>query len=114
MRTTNWKSGSWNFICDVCGFKRKSDDGAERWDGLWVCRPSVNPGCWETRHPQELIRPIADNAKLPWTRPEPADQFISVTFTNSGYCSPTGGYCQADYAEADCAVVGNVNGALIP
>lgn len=42
-----------------------------------VCRPSIKPGCWEPRHPQELIRPIPDDPKLPWTRPEPADRWVT-------------------------------------
>ena len=25
---------------------------------------------WETRHPQEFIRPVKDNHPLPWTRPD--------------------------------------------
>jgi len=28
---------------------------------------------WEPRHPQEMIRPIPDQNKLPWTRPEGTD-----------------------------------------
>lgn len=114
MKTNFFESGNWNFICEVCGFKRKATEGVERWDGFMVCKPTIKKGCWEMRHPQDLIRPIPDQQKLPWTRPEASDQFISVTMTNSGYCSPMGQYCQADYMEADCATVGNLNGALIP
>lgn len=68
---------------------------------------------WEMRHPQDLIRPIPEQQKLPWTRPEPADQFISVTYSVMG-CSVEGQLSQADYGEADCAVVGNVDGARVP
>lgn len=114
MRRPWFTSGDWNFICEVCGFKRKASEGVERWDGLMVCAPSVKKGCWETRHPQDLIRPIPDQQKLPWTRPEPADQFISVTFNNGGYCSFDGYYAQADYGEADCMTVGQVNVLTIP
>ncbi|SRR5260221_14211184 len=77
MKFTWWKSGSWNTICDVCGFKFKAEDLKLRWDGLQVCRDD-----WEIRHPQELIRPIQDQNKLPWTRPEAIDTFIT------GICTP--------------------------
>lgn len=108
-----WKSGQWNAICDVCGFKRKSNELTARWDGLMVCTESISPGCWERRHPQELIRPIPDQNKLPWTRPETEDQFIQTNFTNTASCTPMGMLGQADYGTADCAIVGNVSGGLI-
>ena len=76
MRNTWWKSGQFNALCDVCGKKFKSVELKQRWDGLMVCQVD-----WETRHPQELIRPVQDQNKLPWTRPEPPDQFISVTYS---------------------------------
>lgn len=112
-----YKSGSWNALCDVCGFKRKSDQLIERWDGMMVCRPSVAKGCFETRHPQELIRPIPDQKPLPWTNPEPADVYwvdadsYDQTLVNT--CSVLGHLCQADFMEADCAVVDHINGGLI-
>ena len=78
MKFTWWRSGSWNTICDVCGHKYKAEDLQQRWDGLMVCHQD-----WEIRHPQELIRPIQDQAKLPWTRPEPPDKFIEQTYDPS-------------------------------
>lgn len=72
MKSTWWKSGDWNAICDVCGFKMKASTLKLRWDGLMVC-----PQDWEIRHPQELIRPIPDQSKLPWTRPEATDTFVN-------------------------------------
>jgi len=68
MRTTWYKSGQWNAICAVCGFKFKNTELSQRWDGLYVCRDD-----WEIRHPQEMIRPIPDQNQVPWTRPD-ADQ----------------------------------------
>lgn len=105
MRQTWYRSGDWNAICDVCGFKFKNTALKKRWDGLMVCDED-----WEQRHPQELIRPIADQNKLPWTRPEGSDQFITLTYNPSilQYCTVTGQLCLADYATADCAIVGNI------
>ena len=71
MRKTWFENGDWNAICDECGFKFKAKDLKKRWDGAMVCSRD-----FETRHPQELIRPISDQQKLPWTRPEGTDQFI--------------------------------------
>jgi hypothetical protein len=112
-----YKSGEWNAICDVCGFKRKSSELTERWDGMMVCKLSVKPGCFETRHPQELIRPPKGERKLPWTRPESPDTYWH---TLSGYndvsnqCNPMSAYSQAEYAAADCTNVGEyIDGSLI-
>lgn len=38
---------------------------------------------WEIQHPQERIRPIPDQVKLPWTRPESTDVFIGPNYTNT-------------------------------
>lgn len=114
MRKTWWKSGDWNALCDQCGFKRKSEELIKRWDGLMVCRPTVKPGCWELRHPQELIRPIPDMQPLPWTRPEPEDQFISNDLNPFTGCTALSILSQADYGQANCATVDNVNGGLVP
>lgn len=77
-----WSVGEWNALCDQCGMKRKSDQLQERWDGMMVCKPTIKVGCWEPRHPQELIRPIPDNYAVPWTRPEPADQFVESSLSD--------------------------------
>lgn len=85
--------GSWNAICDRCGRKFKAYQLRRTWDGLMVCADD-----WETRHPQELIRGVKDTQKLPWTKPEAADQFIPVC-TIWGRTNITG------LATAGCAIV---------
>lgn len=64
----------YNAICDSCGWKRKSTEMRQRWDGLMVCRDT----CWESRHPMDFYRTRNDTHKLPWTRPEPSDTFTEV------------------------------------
>lgn len=65
--------GEWNAICQVCGFQRKSSTMRRRWDGKMVCEQD-----WEPRHPQEFIKPAGPDPKpLPWTSPEPPDQFLN-------------------------------------
>lgn len=68
-------SGKWKMICDVCGFEYYNDDMKERWDGAWVCRKD-----FETRHPQEFGRTINDKQSVPYSRPEPTDNFIDVPY----------------------------------
>jgi len=77
MGRTYAKKGDWNAICDVCGFKYKASQLRPRWDGLRVCAED-----WETRHPSDLYRaPMGIESQVPWTRPEPAEATIDVTFT---------------------------------
>ena len=66
-----YKSGSWNAVCQVCGFTHKSDELKRRWDGLMVCVDD-----FELRNPQDLIRPPKDDSSVPWSSPE---QYIYLT-----------------------------------
>ena len=68
-----FESGKWLVICDVCGFRKKSDEVLKRWDGLIVCKED-----YETRHPQDFIRAIKEDTSVPFTRPEPTDTFVTV------------------------------------
>lgn len=97
MKFTWWKSGSWNTLCDRCGFKFKAEDLREEWDKLMVCKD-----CWELRHPQELIRPIQDQNKLPWTRPEGSHVFLTL----SNGCTAIGMQGVAGVGVAGCMIVG--------
>lgn len=75
---TYYKHGSWNAICDVCGFKYKAEQLKLRWDGLMVCNSD-----WEMRNPQDLIRIPKEDPSVPWTRPGEDD-------VNLWACSITG------------------------
>jgi hypothetical protein len=66
--------GKWNAICDRCGFKRKNDQLRKEWTGLMVCADT----CWESKHPQLMLRVPEDNPSVPWARTEPADTFVEV------------------------------------
>lgn len=70
-----YKPGTWNALCDVCGFKHKSDELKKRWDGLMVCKHD-----WEPRHPQDLLRVPREQISVPWTRPQPEDVFTDVSY----------------------------------
>lgn len=87
----NWSyvSGDWWIICDVCSQKVKASKTRERWDGFRVCK-----GCWEPRHSLDFIRARNDRISVPFSRPQPADQFASTSYVtiyiDEGYFEYTG------------------------
>jgi hypothetical protein len=83
--------GSWNVICDSCGFKKKSYQVRKRWDGLIVCADT----CWETDHPQKYLRVHGDVIAPPFVRPDPDPTYRTVCwlFDTAAY---------ADLGVADC------------
>ena len=74
-----YKPGCWNVICDVCGWKFKSDEVRERWDNLIVCKQD-----WETDHPQKYIRSRSDPKPVPFVRNEPEPIEIVVPYRDGG------------------------------
>ena len=55
--------GSYNVVCDECGFKFKASELRRRWDGAMV-----DDACFESRHPQDFIRAKKDSNVLPFIR----------------------------------------------
>ena len=78
MSTTSYKPGDWCAVCDVCGFEFMASQLKKRWDNVMVCDKD-----FELRHPQELLRGKKERISPPWTRPEPADVFITVDYVAS-------------------------------
>jgi hypothetical protein len=70
-----YDKGDWIADCDVCGRKYKASQLQQRWDGLYCCHQD-----WEIRQPQDFVRGVPDNQLAPWTRPEPSDNFIPITY----------------------------------
>lgn len=70
-----WTVGTWNVICDVCGFRYKANQVKQRWDGLIVCDAD-----FEERHPSDLFRAREEKTGVPFTRPEPTDTFVAVDY----------------------------------
>jgi hypothetical protein len=68
---TYYRRGSWNAWCQKCGLKFKAEDVHEQWDGLKVCYK-----CHDDRHPQDLIRGVADQQAVAWASPEQPDIFV--------------------------------------
>lgn len=94
-----YKHGSWNVLCDVCGFKRKAEDVRKNWKGLFVCADS----CWEPRHPQDFLRGVEEKAAPDFIRNEPEDTFTDVCWIwqRSAY---------AGLGSAGCMVAGYTTG----
>ncbi len=65
------RSGDWNVICDLTGRKLKASQVVERWDGMIVDKRSV-----EDRHPQDFLRGVKDDQRVPFSRPEQTEVFL--------------------------------------
>jgi hypothetical protein len=91
LELSTYINGSYNVICDRCGFKYKHFELRKEWTGLMVCNK-----CWETRHPQDFVRGVADQQAVPISRPESTDVFL---------CSSSSGV--AGRAIAGCALPNN-------
>jgi hypothetical protein len=73
-----YKQGSYNAVCQVCGFYFKAEEIKKRWDGVLACEKD-----FEHRHPQDFIRARKDGKPLPFVSPEPADTFVTVNYVAS-------------------------------
>jgi hypothetical protein len=74
-----YKPGVWNAVCDVCGFKHKSDQLTKRWDGKMVCKAD-----FETRHPADLFRAPIESSSIVWSRREVETYLTSNLTTYAG------------------------------
>ena len=73
------KIGSFNVICDYCGFKFKAEDVRKTWDGLYACKKDWNP-----RQPQDFVRGVPDDQSTPFSRPEADDNFLTTNEVTPG------------------------------
>lgn len=97
MPGTYFSSGKWNIICDVCGFKFKSNEVKRRWDGLIVCQND-----FEHDHPQKFIRVKADGLPVSPIRERPEEVFAA-------FCDVYTIQSVADVGTADCMLAGYYN-----
>lgn len=74
-RGWEWKSGDHWVVCDVCSKQTRASSIRKRWDGLLVC-----PEDFEHRHPQDLIKVRKEDTSVPFSRVEPADQFVVMNY----------------------------------
>jgi hypothetical protein len=86
---TWFKSGSWNAVCDVCGFRFKADKLKRRWDNLMVCEQD-----YEMDHPQKYIRVRETGIAAPFIREDNSTlEYVCYIYGKQAY---------ADVGEADC------------
>lgn len=67
--------GDFRVICDFSGFKSWRSECVKTWDGFLVRREFV--GSEQSRHPQEFVRGVPENSRLPDPRPEQTDVFVA-------------------------------------
>lgn len=94
MRKTKWP-GNWKVACHRCGFWYPSSDIRREWTGILAC-----PSCFETRHPQTLIKIKGETAVPTFVSKDPTD-------TTVGYCSIVSSSGYAGLATAGCMQAGN-------
>ena len=91
-----FKLGSWNAICDVCGFQYKAEELRKNWKGLYVCSKD-----FESRHPQEYLRVSKETTGVSWAQYDLTDTpYFCYIWDNSNYVG---------MATVGCAVVGPVS-----
>jgi hypothetical protein len=83
-----FKLGEWLVACDRCGFKRYASQVVRTWDGLYVCSPSIKPGCFETRHPLDFQRAVKDDTSVEFVRDRPTDVYITVPDIDCSLVTP--------------------------
>lgn len=86
--------GEWNFYCQLCGRKAKSSTAVRTWDGFYVCAHHK-----EVRNPQDRLRGVRENFKLPWYAPNPVPAPLLI-------CSVQGSTAVAGLAVAGCMIPG--------
>lgn len=97
MKKNHYVSGEFNVTCDVCSRKIKASDAKQRWDGFIVC-----PDDFETRQPQDFVKPRQDKITVPFTRPIPPFVSTGVVYI----CTPEGRTAITNYAVAGCSIAG--------
>lgn len=65
-------------ICDASGFECKLSELVRQWDGAMVL-----PRFLDQRHPQDFVTGRRESV-LPYTRPEPADVFVTTNQVTPG------------------------------
>jgi len=99
----SYVSGQWNFTCDLCGKLEKSGKAMKTWDGRYVCSRHR-----EVRNPQDFVRGVKDDQTVPWSRPEPPDQFITIQ------CTMQSNNAIPSYGVPGCMIPSYVNTAFTP
>jgi len=96
MKKIGWPGHGWKVTCHRCGVQYPSTEIQKEWTGLLVCG-----SCFETRHPQTLIKVRGEKAFPTFvSKDADPDNYTGVCdiTTSSGY---------AGLGTADCMQAGN-------
>jgi hypothetical protein len=52
-------------ICQRCSFRYQAHQLRKEWTGFMVCEY-----CYDPRHPQDYVKAVPDDMRVPYTRPE--------------------------------------------
>ena len=104
-----YKSGEFNFTCDLCGRKEKSGRAMFTWQGLYVCKHHR-----EARNPQDFLRGVKDNQTTPWSRPWQPPLCDTTSFPFTSYCTLQSRNAIPGFALPGCATPSYVNTAFYP
>jgi len=96
MKKIGWPGHGWKVTCHRCGIQYPSTEIQKEWTGLLVCGT-----CFETRHPQTLIKVRGEKAFPTFVS---KDSDITV-----GICNVATNSAFADLGTADCMQADKVN-----
>lgn len=72
--------------CFKCGLEYRWSEFRKEYDsGAYVCR-----SCFDSRHPQDLVRGTADKIAPPRPIHTPTDEYVSVTYEDATSTIPDG------------------------
>lgn len=102
-----YKSGAYNFTCDLCGRKNKSSMAMLTWNGLYVCRHHK-----EIRNEQDFLRGVKDDQSVPWSRPYHPPRCDNTEFPYVEYCVLQGKNAIPGFAIPGCCIPSYINTAF--
>ncbi|MFA5340546.1 MAG: hypothetical protein WC332_02100 [Clostridia bacterium] len=77
LKDDNYIKGDPLAICDLCSLQFHASELKKMWNGLYACKDD-----WEPRPEYETPNKPSKPRKLPFTRPEGNDKFMTVAERN--------------------------------
>jgi hypothetical protein len=69
--SSGYRPGDFYRVDDITGFKVRASATRKQWNGFITADPDL-------RNPQDFVRGVADNQRVPEPRPEATDTFLDV------------------------------------
>lgn len=91
--------GTWNAVCDRCGWYFKAYELRKEWTGLMTCHGPGTNDCWDPKHPQLTIQAVPDSQVVPYPRPEPVVDLYIDSCTVQGRLGIVG------YGVVGCSII---------